>query len=532
MARVDLAEDTLLGRPVALKRIAGPADDRGLSRLRREALAGASLSHPNLVAIYDVVTSDEGQLVIVMEYIGGGTLRDALNRARRLPADEALRVLDGVAAGLDAIHERGIVHRDVKPSNILLGDAGAVKVADLGIAAIPDRTRITTAGSVVGSLSYMAPEQLENARSTRAIDVYALAAVAYEVLSGEKARRETNPVTLAHAIATQDPPNLRNAWPDAPPGAADLLVRGMAREPGERPRTAGELVGRLRTAMKPDADVRASRTAATVAEPQTRRHRPPVAAAAPVGAAAGARAGSPPRRAPAAPRPPGRDPGGGGGSRRPPDAGPAASPQPPAERRRSRAPLVAALLAVVAAIVVLAILLNSSGSAPRPAAHTASHRHRPPAPAAAKSSSSTPTTTASSTASAAAPPASTTTSTASSSSAPAAPVTPPPAGSPVAAVESFYGAAAAHHYAAAWALADPTLRAQLDGYRSFQAGQAGDRSITFDNARVVGQSSRAATVAIQTTSVRNSGTSHCAGTVDLVPAAGQWRLHLVHINCS
>jgi len=249
MAQVDLAEDTLLGRPVALKRVAGPASDQGLSRLRREALAGASLSHPNLVAVYDVVTSDEGQLVIVMEYIAGGTLREALNQRRRLPAEEALRVLGGVAAGLDAIHDRGIVHRDVKPSNILLGegDGGAVKVADLGIAAIPDRTRITTAGSVLGSLSYMAPEQLDNSPSTPSIDVYALAAVAYEVLSGEKARRETNPVTLAHAIATQAPPDLRNAWPDAPPGAADLLVRGMARDAADRPRTAGELVGQLRT---------------------------------------------------------------------------------------------------------------------------------------------------------------------------------------------------------------------------------------------------------------------------------------------
>ena len=97
---------------------------------------------------------------------------------------------------------------------------------------------------------------------------------------------------------------------------------------------------------------------------------------------------------------------------------------------------------------------------------------------------------------------------------------------------AFYGAAAGHNYGAAWALADPALRAELAGYRSFQQGQAGDRSITFNSARVVGQSSRSATVAIQTTSVRDNGTSHCAGTVDLVPAGGQWRLHLVHINCT
>lgn len=551
MARVDLAEDTLLGRQVALKRMAGPADDRGLSRLHREALAGASLSHPNLVAIYDVVTSDEGQLVIVMEYIAGGTLREALNKSHRLPPDEALRVLDGVAAGLDAIHQRGIIHRDVKPSNILLGEAGAVKVADLGIAAIPDRTRITTVGSVVGSLSYMAPEQLDNSPSTPAIDVYALAALAYEALSGEKARRETNPVTLAHAIATQEPPDLRNVWPDAPPGAADLLRRGMSRDPADRPRTGGELVGGLRTALAPGNGAGAGQVAADEAatEPQTRRHRV-AAAAVPLGAAANrlppARTGPARRQPPGGSRPAGSGsgpPGPGGPGSRPPGRGRNGDRPAPGhlsdERRRSRvAPLLAALLAVAAALVVLAVLLNQGGSAP--ARRASAHHHHAAAASQAKStSSSTPSTTAThSAAPAPAPSASSTTSatTAASSSTtshstPAPAAAPPPAGSPASAVEAFYGAAAAHHYPAAWALADPTLRAQLEGYRNFEAGQAGDRSITFNSARVTSQSSRAATVAIQTTSVRNDGTSHCAGTVDLVPVGGQWRLHLVNINC-
>src|SRR5690348_2857323 len=111
MARVDLAEDTLLGRPVALKRMSGPADPRGLARLRREALAGASVSQVNVVSVYDVVTSEDGHLVVVMEYIPGRTLREELNRLHKLPPSDALRVLEGVAAGLDAIHDRGIVHR-------------------------------------------------------------------------------------------------------------------------------------------------------------------------------------------------------------------------------------------------------------------------------------------------------------------------------------------------------------------------------------------------------------------------------------
>src|SRR5947209_5609583 len=251
MARVDLAEDTLLGRRVALKRMTGEADPRGVSRLRREALTGASLSHRNLVSIYDVVTSDDGHLILVMEYVEGETLRTRLSGEGKLPAAEALRILEGVAAGLDAIHERGIVHRDIKPSNILLGRDRTVKIADLGIAATTDRTRITTVGTVLGSFSYMAPEQLEDAPVTPAIDIYALSTVAYEALSGVPAHRESTPIAVAHAIATRPPPDLRKVWPEAPTAAAELLVRGMARDPAQRPRSAGELVARLRAALAP-----------------------------------------------------------------------------------------------------------------------------------------------------------------------------------------------------------------------------------------------------------------------------------------
>ena len=405
MGRVDLAEDTRLGRRVALKRMGGPADPRGLARLRREALAGASLSHVNLVSVYDVVTSDDGHLIVVMEYIPGGTLRDELNRRRKLPPGDALRVLEGVAAGLDAIHQRGIVHRDVKPSNILLGDEGAVKVADLGIAAVADRTRITTSGAVFGSLSYMAPEQLDASPSTLAIDIYALSAVAYEVLSGEKARRETNPVALAYAIATQPPPDLRNVWRQAPPGAADVLVQGMARHPSERPSSAGDLVRRLRAALATEVAtsiVRSGRSAGGD-ELATQRHRMPGA--------------TPPRLSPVPADPRATGPPGLAANQR------TSRPGPPASRASSHGPsagsagrsstiapaayvaadgaaqgsgrggdrgrqgdrfglvggghgghhgysprrlAVVGLLALVAVGVALAIVLNSSGSGPRP----------------------------------------------------------------------------------------------------------------------------------------------------------------------
>src|SRR5579875_3142412 len=255
MATVLLAEDLRLGRKVALKRLAGDGAMRHeegresnstlLSRLRREALLGASVSHPNLVSIYDIVSIEDGGLVIAMEYVAGETLRDRMMREGRLPADVALPILEGVAGGLDATHDRGIVHRDLKPANVLLGDDGTVKLADFGIATGVESTRITSQGAVVGTFRYMAPEQLEDAPSSPAMDIYALAVVALEMLSGQRARPESNPIALAHVLATQPPPDIRTLWPQAPAPVAELLMRGMARDPALRPRRAGELVGRL-----------------------------------------------------------------------------------------------------------------------------------------------------------------------------------------------------------------------------------------------------------------------------------------------
>jgi serine/threonine protein kinase len=527
MATVDLAQDTVLGRQVALKRMSGESDLRGLSRLRREALVGASISHPNLVSVYDVVSTDDGHLVIVMEYVEGETLRQLLSRQGRLPAQEVLRILGGVAAGLDAINERGIVHRDVKPSNILLGANGAVKVADLGIASDPDRTRITTSGSVLGSLGYMAPEQLSEAPVTSAIDVYALAAVAFELLSGVKARRESNPVALAHAISTQDPPSITQAWAGAPRALDAVLTRGMARDPARRPRSAGELVARLRTALEPeDTTARLAPVAAPAAD-----RRPP----APVG--------SSPPRVPAAPV----------GDRRATPAAPvrtgaarAAPARTAPDRRRSRAGLLTgALLGLAAVAAALVVALSSGGgsSPPPPSTTTAASKsgtrtHHHPKHVAASAGAGTGTSSSVTSSATATDPASATSS-ASASTTTSASSSPSPTGStaatsPVSAVTAFYTLAAAHRYPDAWMLADSAMQSQLGGYASFQSDQAGDRSITFRSAHVVSQSASSARVAIATTSVRTTGTQHCSGTVDLVPAtpAGHWQLDHIDIGCS
>ncbi len=513
MGEVTLAEDTILGRSVALKRLRSAGDRDALVRLRREALVGASLSHPNLVSVYDVWEEADGDLVIVMEYVEGETLRDAIASNGAMPAHRALQILAGVAAALDAVHEQGVVHRDVKPANILLGRDGRVKLADLGIAAVEDNTRITTSGEVVGTFRYMAPEQLEGGRSSPAMDVYGLAAVAFEALSGKKARGEPNPLALVHAIATQPPPDLRAQVADAPAAAAVVLQRGMSADPARRPRSASELVGRLRAAFEPET---------TEAE-----------AVAAIAAAAAARP-----RAPIVVR-------------------------PTSERGRRRpGALVWALLAMltlVAGVVMAIVLLTNSGSgspgksAGRSHATSTGRSHatstgRSHATSTARSHatstarSQAPSTAGSQAASAAGSQAP---SAAGSpgSSAPASP-TPPAASattttgtsSPAGIVEAFYERSAHHDYAGAWALADDSMRAQLGGYASFHGQMSQVRSISFHEARTLSAAGASpATVAVQTTSALASGTENCSGTARAVRATGNgspWVLDRISITCT
>jgi serine/threonine protein kinase len=505
MATVTLAEDTLLGREVALKRVYSTGDPQGALRLKREALVGASLNHPNLVSVYDAETEDDGDVVIVMEYVEGETLSDVLKSRGPMAPGEALRVLEGVAAALDAIHARGIVHRDVKPANILLGREGAVKLADLGVADVADRTRITSSGAVVGSFSYMAPEQLNGASPSPGMDVYALAAVAFEMLAGQKARPESNPVALAHAISTQAPPDLRDFSPQAPRAAAAVLQRGMSADPQDRPATPGELVGRLREALAPGKT-----------QPAPRRARP-----APSGG---------PR-----PAPPGR-------ARRP-----VPPPSRPPRRTTGMVPVLL-LLAALAIGALIAVLLSTGGSSNSSAGKAKQHKagsgtktHGAGKSASASPSSRSTSTPASSTPTASTPTTSsstpsTSTATTPSSSSGGAGASPSPgsgASTPTNAVESFYEAAAAHRYSDAWALADPNLRNQLGGYAAFQRQMSSVRSITFHKAQTVaGSSSDSATVALQTTSVQTSGTQQCAGTARSVRSGQGWLVDRVSINCS
>jgi serine/threonine-protein kinase len=272
-AKVLLAQDERLGRQVAIKQLHadGPADVA--RRFNREARLGASLNHPNLVAVFDTIAHDEGVL-IVMEHVPGRTLQDAL-RPGPLRPREALQVLSAVAAALDHAHAHGVVHRDVKPANVIMREDGVVKLADLGIATALEETSITRSGIVLGTAAYMAPEQLEGERAGPEADVYALAATAFEALSGERARPGSTPLEIAHRIAAEEVPDLTDAWPEAPPAAAGVLRRGLARRPGDRPPSAGRLVADLEQALK--APAARPRPAAAQSRPSAAQSRPSAA---------------------------------------------------------------------------------------------------------------------------------------------------------------------------------------------------------------------------------------------------------------
>jgi serine/threonine-protein kinase len=270
MAVVYLAHDERLDRDVAVKRLhTTERDDVDARRFQREAKLGASLSHPNLVSIFDTEQDDESVL-LVMEYVDGETLGDRLARGGLEPR-RAVAIVRAVASALDHAHSAGIVHRDIKPANVLLGRDGAVKLADLGIAKALERTDITDTGTVLGTPAYMAPEQLQGGTVGPAVDVYALAAMAFEMLTGRKPRRGRSALEIAHQVVHEPPPDPRDTGADVPAPAAHAIRAGMAKDPADRPRSAGEFAGRLERGME------GARPVATPGPPP----RPPVRAPAP-----------------------------------------------------------------------------------------------------------------------------------------------------------------------------------------------------------------------------------------------------------
>src|SRR3954451_25471895 len=232
MALGDLARDVELDRPVALKRLADnlARDDELHARFLREARLAARLSHPNIVRVYDV-GDDGGVPFIAMEYVEGETVADLLARRGVLQEREAAALGRQVFRALAAAHAAGLVHRDVKPQNLLLRDDGVLKLGDFGVAIGLGGTRLTMAGTVLGTAAYLAPEQARGEEVTPAADVYAGGAVLYELLTG----RPPRPVASLAALAKPGPIA-------PPPALADLLLACLASDPRDRP--AADVVAR------------------------------------------------------------------------------------------------------------------------------------------------------------------------------------------------------------------------------------------------------------------------------------------------
>ncbi len=252
MADVYRATDSVLSRVVAVKVLADryAADDDFRARFTREALTAASLSHPNVVTIFDV-GEHNGTPFIVMEYLAGGSLADRL-RDGPVPHDAATAWLDQAAVALDAAHAAGIVHRDIKPGNLMLDDDGDVHVSDFGIARAAAHDPLTHTGTILGSSGYMAPEQARGEPATSASDRYGLACVAFELLTGSRPFVANSPTAEALLHATEPPPHASVVEPSLPAAVDSVLLRALAKSPDVRPPSAQALIKGLRDALRED----------------------------------------------------------------------------------------------------------------------------------------------------------------------------------------------------------------------------------------------------------------------------------------
>jgi eukaryotic-like serine/threonine-protein kinase len=256
MAEVYLAHDAVLDRDVALKVLSRryADDDEVIERFRSEARSAAALSHPNIVSIYDRGETEDGTYYIVMEYVAGGILSERILRVGPFPTPTAAAVAIQVAEALEEAHRRGIVHRDVKPQNILVTESGDVKVADFGIARAASSATLTRTGIVLGSVHYMSPEQALGLPVGPRSDLYSLGAVLYEMLTGEPPYDAENPISIAmkHVDGFLRPP--QEVDPSISEGMNAITVRLLAKDPEERYPDAVSLVkdlDRVRQGLRP-----------------------------------------------------------------------------------------------------------------------------------------------------------------------------------------------------------------------------------------------------------------------------------------
>nr|WP_206760435.1 Stk1 family PASTA domain-containing Ser/Thr kinase [Bacillus xiamenensis] len=252
MANVYLAEDMILDREVAIKilRFDFASDDDFIRRFRREAQSAASLDHPNIVSIYDVGEEDD-IYYIVMEYVEGMTLKEYIHTNGPLHPKEAVRIMEQVVAAMEEAHAKQLVHRDIKPHNILIDNMGNIKVTDFGIAMALSSATITHTNSVLGSVHYLSPEQARGGLATKKSDIYSLGIVLYELISGRMPFEGESAVSVALKHLQSEPPSVRRWNPSVPQSVENIILKAMAKDPFYRYEDASEMQKDLKTAFDP-----------------------------------------------------------------------------------------------------------------------------------------------------------------------------------------------------------------------------------------------------------------------------------------
>lgn len=246
MAKVFRAQDDVLGRTVAVKVLAPEfaRDGQFVQRFRREAQSAAALNHPNVVSVFD--TGSDGPVhYIVMEFVEGRTLRDVLAGDGRLHPRRAAEIAESMCRALAGAHQQGLVHRDVKPGNVMLTPSGEVKVMDFGIARVTTGEALTQTATVLGTASYFSPEQAKGEPVDARSDVYSAGCVLYEMLTGRPPFSGDSPVSIAYKHVREDPELPSRLNPDVSPGLDAVVMKAMAKNPANRYQTATEMADDL-----------------------------------------------------------------------------------------------------------------------------------------------------------------------------------------------------------------------------------------------------------------------------------------------
>ena len=253
MANVYLAHDIILDRMVAVKILRGDLsdDEKFVRRFQREAIAASSLTHPNIVGMYDV-GEDNGDYFIVMEYIDGKTLKSLIKKRGALTLPEVMDIITQLLDGVKCAHDSYIIHRDIKPQNVLILDDGTVKITDFGIATALNNNELTQTNSVMGSVHYLPPEQANGKNSTVKSDIYSIGIMMYELLTGKLPFKGDNAVEIAIKQMREEIPSVCLINPEIPQSIENIILKACAKNPKNRYDSVAEMQEDLKTALTPE----------------------------------------------------------------------------------------------------------------------------------------------------------------------------------------------------------------------------------------------------------------------------------------